>query len=144
MLLLNPRQLDNEPIEIRRAIGSIICGFPSPAQDYGDVKRNVVENLAETLIRDPASMFLMDAYGTSMYPSIFDGDLLGVDRGITPRPGDPVVAVLDGEFTAKRLFVEHGHPVLRSDNPEHVDIDVPELSEFTIWGCIVWVIRRSP
>ena len=34
---------------------------------------------------------------------IFDGDLLVIDRGITPQPDDIVIAVIHGELTVKRL-----------------------------------------
>ncbi|TDP92297.1 DNA polymerase V [Leucobacter luti] len=143
MLVTGIRKLADEPIEIRRAIGTIICGFPSPAQDYDDEKRNVVENLSRSLIRDPVSTFVMDAYGDSMTPSILSGDLLIVDRGAEPQDGGLVVAVVDGEFTAKRLIVRHGRPVLRSENSAYSDIEVPELSDFTVWGSITWILHRT-
>ena len=34
---------------------------------------------------------------------IHDGDLLVVDRSLTPAPGRVVIAALDGELTVKRL-----------------------------------------
>ena len=77
----------------------VAAGFPSPAEDYVDVGID----LNEQLIRHPTSTFFLHVSGHSMTDAgIHDGDLLVVDRSLDPRPGQVVVAVLDGAFTLKR------------------------------------------
>ena len=71
----------------------IRAGFPSPADDYLD--DNI--NLHEYLVEDPPATFIVRVRGDSMIGAgIADGDLLVVDKGLTPVNGDIVVAVIDG------------------------------------------------
>ena len=78
------------------------AGFPSPADDHIEGKLDL--NLH--LIRRPASTFFVRAEGESMKDiGIFEGDILVVDRSITPQNKDIVIAVLHGELTVKRLKI---------------------------------------
>ena len=59
------------------------AGFPSPADDY--VERAL--DLNEELIARPAATFFLRVSGCSMEGAgIHDGDLLIVDRSISPAP----------------------------------------------------------
>ena len=76
---------------------------------------------------------------------ISDGDELLVDRSLEPRPGDVVVAVLDGELTVKRLDIGgrgHGGVRLRAENPSYPDIAVGDASELVIWGVATYCIHH--
>lgn len=116
------------------------CGFPSPAQDYPTEELS----LQDFLIRDRASTYFWRAAGHSMEPVIPDGALLIVDRGVTAVPGRIVVAVVDGEYTVKRLHIEpSGQAVLRAENPTHMNLVLPELSEMTVWGVVTFIISPA-
>ena len=101
--------------------GTVPAGFPSPADDFL-VKRLDLNDL----ITHPAATFMWRASGFSMIEAgIDDGDLLVVDRALTPLHMNIVVAQVDGEFTVKYLF-KRGDRVklmlLRSANPaSHVN-----------------------
>ena len=57
------------------------------------------------LIRHPQATYLLRVRGESMRDDgIFDGDVVLVDRAIKPRHNHIVVAVVDGDFTVKRLY----------------------------------------
>jgi len=59
-------------------------------------------DLNEVLIRHPSSTFFLRVSGDSMVEAgIQDGDLLVVDRSLDARPGQVVVAVLDGSVHAQ-------------------------------------------
>lgn len=134
-----PLVLD-QPVILPIALEAAQCGFPSPAQDYfsGDL------DLAEHLIRDRVSTYIWRAAGESMINAgMHDGDLLLVDRGITPVAGHIVVAVIDAEYAVKRLDLVQGRPVLRSENPAYPDLILHELSELTIWGVVTWVLHKT-
>lgn len=76
------------------------AGFPSPADDHIEGKLD----LSEHLVHRPAATFFVRASGESMRDvGIFDGDLLIIDRSITPKSDDIVIAVLHGSLTVKRL-----------------------------------------
>ena len=122
---------------------AVPAGFPSPAQDYynGDI------DLTEMLVDDHAATFIVRVSGHSMQDAgISNGDELLVDRSKTPRDGDVVVAILDGELTVKRLRVTDAGVVLQADNAEYPDIVVPELSDLQVWGvatyCLHHLLRR--
>lgn len=126
-----PLALDG-PLILPLAPEAVACGFPSPAEGYwsGDL------DLIKHLIRDPASTFVWKAAGHSMTGAgINDGDLLLVDRGINPAPGRIVVAIVDGDYTVKRLDVIQGRTVLVAENRDYADIVLHEHTEMSVWGC---------
>ena len=68
--------------------GSVIAGFPSPAEQY--VERPL--DLNELLVARPAATYFVRASGDSMAGAgIGDGDLLVVDRSLAPEDGSAVI-----------------------------------------------------
>lgn len=117
-----------------------ISGFPSPAQDYDG--RTL--DLNERLIKRPSATFFMSVTGDSMGSlGIDDGDLLLVDRSITPRPGHILIAMLDGEITVKHYQLIDGLPYLCSGNPTYAPIPLADL-DCQIWGVVRSVIHEYP
>jgi DNA polymerase V len=118
----------------------VAAGFPSPAQDYGGTKLD----LNEHLIKDPTSTFLLRVQGTSMIKAgIFDGDEVIVDRSLEPKNNDVIVAILDGEFTIKRLIIDNNSTIhLHAENPNFPDIQIPELSELRCWGVVTRCLHK--
>ncbi|HGU5938120.1 TPA: translesion error-prone DNA polymerase V autoproteolytic subunit, partial [Yersinia enterocolitica] len=85
----------------------IPAGFPSPAADY--VERPL--DLNELCIAHPAATYFVRVSGNSMTGAgIYDGSLLVVDRSITAKHGDIIIAAIGGEFTVKKLCL---HPVVQ-------------------------------
>lgn len=115
-----------------------ISGFPSPAQDY----EGETLDLNEHLIRRPSATFFLDVVGDSMRGvGIFDGDLLVVDRSVTARPGQIVVAVLDGEIVIKR-YEKRGHRYfLTSAHPHYPAVSL-EGTECQVRGVVTGIVRR--
>lgn len=78
--------------------GSVVAGFPSPAEQYLEPPLD----LNAKLVKRPAATFFVKVVGDSMVgEGIRDGDLLVVDRSLTPANGDIIIAAVDGEFTVK-------------------------------------------
>jgi DNA polymerase V len=72
---------------------------------------------------------------------IDDGDYAVVDRSITPAHGQIVVAVVDGEYTIKRLY-RRGHRVrLDAANPTFPNIELRDGQELVVWGVVTWTIK---
>ena len=114
------------------------AGFPSPADDH--LQKNL--NLQDALIPRPAATFLMRVDGDSMNGcGIFSGDLLVVDRSIDPVDGAVVIAVLDGEFTVKRLRKTQGKILLTAENPDYPPITVQRGIDFSVWGVVTYVVH---
>jgi DNA polymerase V len=115
------------------------AGFPSPADDYIEGRLS----LDEHLIQHREATFFVRAKGNSMVGAgIFDGDLLVVDRSLTPSSGDIVIAVLDAELTVKRLIRRDGMVILKPENPDFKEIVLKEGQELQVWGVVTSTTKK--
>lgn len=121
--------------------GRISAGFPSPAADYEDRRLDI----NTYLIRNPAATFFFPVEGRSMEGAeIFDGDILVVDRSVSPRHGHIVVAFINGERLVKRLHHRAGRVALIAENPDFPCIEISEGLELVVWGVVVGKFKRLP
>ena len=119
--------------------GTISAGFPSPAEDY--IELGV--DLNKYLIKNPISTFFLRVSGNSMNNAgIYNNDLLIIDRSINPNPGNIVVALLDGEFTLKRLIKEENNYYLKADKENYPAINLYEYIDIEIWGVAIYSIHE--
>ncbi len=117
----------------------IPTGFPSPADDYVDTRLD----LNDLLVKHPAATFFVRVEGDSMRGAgINPGDVLVVDRALEASDNDVVVAVVNGEFTVRRIRRERGKLLLISDNPELSPLEVTREMEFDVWGVVTYAIHR--
>ena len=119
----------------------VSCGFPSPADDYLEHPLD----LNELLIKKPAATFFVRAKGDSMIQAgIFEGDILIIDRSLQARSGQIILAIINGEFTLKRLLIktETGTPLLQAANPKYAPIEITESMDFQVWGVAVHCIHK--
>ena len=80
---------------------AVAAGFLSPAEDHLDLPID----LNEYLVKNPAATFYVRVDGDSMDEAdIHQGDILIVDRSESHGTGSVVLAVLNGEFTVKKLI----------------------------------------
>jgi len=115
------------------------AGFPSPADDHLEDQLD----LNKHLIRHQEATFFVRAQGESMLGAgIHPGDILVVDKSLIAKSGKIVIAVVDGEFTVKRLHKYKGNITLKAENPEFDDIIISEGSELIIWGVVTSVIHQ--
>src|SRR5690348_13200013 len=83
-------------------LANVQAGFPSPAEN--DLDKTL--DLNELLIAHPAATFFVRVAGESMRNAgIFSGDILVVDRSLEAVDNKIVLAIVDGEFTVKRLKI---------------------------------------
>lgn len=121
---------------IGQPLTAVQGGFPSPAQDY-DGKRI---DLNDILIRDPTSTYVVRVTGDSMEGAgIAHGDEVIVDRSLSPRDGDVVIAIVDGELTIKRLRIRSDGTWLVPENRKYPAQRLNEHAELSVWG----VVTRS-
>jgi len=118
---------------------SVQAGFPSPAEDHSAKRIDVLDKL----IRHPQATYQMRVAGDSMRDlGIFDGDIILIDRAITPRNGHIVVAEIDGEFLVKKLVMRQGKMKLKAGNPTYADIIPREGQTLTIWGVVLTAFKQ--
>ena len=114
------------------------CGFASPAADY----LQETLSLDQLLIRHPAATFFARAKGQSMEGAgIFDDDILIIDRSLTAKSGDVIIALLDGELIVKRLVCGEGKAMLQSEHPDYPPITVDSEQSLDVWGVVTNVIH---
>jgi DNA polymerase V len=119
--------------------GGIAAGFPSPAQDYIDLKID----LNKELIANPSSTFYGRVKGASMKDAgIEDGDILVIDKSIEPQDGDTAVCFIDGEFTIKYIKIEQDAVYLVPANSKFQTLKVTEENNFCIWGVVTYSIKN--
>lgn len=117
----------------------IVCGFPSPAQDY--VERRI--DLNELMIKHPSATYFVRAAGDSMREAgIDEEDLLVVDSALQAQHGDIVIAAVSGEFTVKRLQL---HPVimLKPENRAYSPIVFGSEDRLDIFGVVTYIIKAA-
>jgi len=113
-----------------------ITGFESPASDYLQLPLS----LDELLVEHPSATFIGKADGHSMQGvGIFSGDILIVDRHVTAKDFDVIVANYNGEFICKILNITER--LLLSANPQYKAISIKEDDQFTIEGVVIRSIR---
>ncbi|EKU39715.1 translesion error-prone DNA polymerase V autoproteolytic subunit [Acinetobacter sp. AYS6] len=143
---LNVQQVhpNNDKIyHIPLATERVAAGFPSPAQD--DIEQAL--DLNEYLIRNENATFIVKANSLSMLDAGIDiNDPLIVDRSIPAKSGDIVIALIDNDFTVKRLMIDTQFQPpkvwLKAENPDYQNIYIEDGQELVIWGVVTYNLKR--
>ena len=119
---------------------SVHAGFPSPAEDYMDLDLN----LQDHLIQNPSATFCIRAVGESMNDAgIQSGDIMLVDKSLAPKNRSIVLAVIDGEFTVKRVNVIEKELYLIPKNEISPPIKITQEMDFQVWGVVTYIIHKA-
>ena len=117
------------------------AGFPSPATDYieEDIDLNV------HLIKNVPATFIIRVQGKSMVDvGINDGDLLLVDKSLTPKNFSTVIANVHDELVVKSFVQERDKKFLTSGSKNFEDrILINEEEDIFIWGVVTYVIHST-
>ncbi|MCK4839438.1 MAG: translesion error-prone DNA polymerase V autoproteolytic subunit [Desulfobulbaceae bacterium] len=117
----------------------VSAGFPSPAEDYIEQ----LLDLNELLIKKPSATFFVRVNGESMTGAgINHNDILIVDRSLEPVSGKIVIAIIDGEFTVKRMLRDDYSCRLVAENPDYPPIEITEESSCEVWGVVTSSIHQ--
>lgn len=119
---------------------AIHAGFESPATDYEEERID----LNDYVTKYPEATFYARVIGDCMTGSgIFDGDLLVVDKSLTPQSGDVVVGIMEGEFILRAYLQIGRDEYLMPDNPRYSPIKRSETTHFEIWGVVPYTILNQ-
>ncbi|WP_336515166.1 translesion error-prone DNA polymerase V autoproteolytic subunit [Pollutibacter soli] len=114
-------------------------GFGAAADDYAE--KDI--DLNEQLIRNKPATFFMRVSGDAMTGAgIFAGDVVIVDRSITPHSGQVIIAALDGEMLIRRFEKSFNKIRLLPETKNLAPIEVDPFADFTVWGVVTYVIHR--
>jgi repressor LexA len=119
--------------------GSIPAGFADERKQ--EARGCVTIDIGTLGIKPTTRTFALEVRGDSMIGRhILDGDVVVVEHGQTPRNGDVVAALIDGESTLKTYMTDKGKAYLRAENPRYPKL-VP-AGELVIQGVMVALIRK--
>lgn len=114
-------------------------GFGAAADDY--MERGI--DLNEQLVRNKPATFFMRVKGSSMVQAGIDsGDIVIVDRSLTPSNGKIVIAVLDGEMLIRRYERTFNTLRLVPASTALSPLEVNELQDCSIWGVVTYIIKE--
>ena len=120
------------------ALEKISAGPPSNTEGYIekplDLNTHLIKNELATFAVKVASLSMLNA-------GININDILIVDRSLTAKSEDIVVALVDNEFTVKRLIIEGDYHWLKAENPDFSDIHLRDNQELIIWGVVTCIIK---
>jgi repressor LexA len=120
-------------------LGLVDAGFPSPQEEY----RSDSMNLDEYLVPKRDASYVLKVKGDSMKDAgIIDGDLVVAERTHDARPGNIVIARIDGAYTMKYYRLKNGKPYLEPAN-SHYRPMFPRES-FEIEAVVKAVVRKYP
>jgi repressor LexA len=119
--------------------GSIPAGLAERREQ--EAKGCVTIDIGTLGIKPTSRTFALEVRGDSMIGRhILDGDVVVVEHGQTPRNGDVVAALIDGESTLKTYVADKPKPYLKAENPCYPKL-IP-AGELVIQGVMVALIRK--
>ena len=130
---LIPRQLSTGvPL-----LGLVEAGFPSPAEE----ELLDVMDFDEFLVPNKESTYILKVKGDSMIDAgIRPGDMVIVERKQTYKPGQIVIAMIDGEYTMKYLRKKGERYFLEPANAKYSPIYPSET--FRVEAVVTGVVRK--
>ena len=113
------------------------AGLPASASDF----HSQIGRIDDHLVPRPARTVLIKVKGDSMIDAgIHNGDVVIVEKRSGANTGEIVIAILDNEFTLKRLGMESGKPVLFPENKMYPTIRMKGNVE--IFGVVIGMFRK--
>jgi DNA polymerase V len=76
--------------------------------------------------------------GAGIHPD----DILIVDKSLTAKNNDIIIAVVNSELTVKRLHKTPTTLSLLPENPLYSPIEITQDTQFSIWGIVTSVIHQ--
>ena len=137
----NYHRLESRQLNIPMVTSKVAAGFPSPAEEHVEKRLDP----SDYLVDQEDATFFVTIQGESMIDvGLMPGDIAVVDKSKEPKPGNIVVAIVDGEFTVKILRRHRGKPLLLPANAsgQYLPIQINEESDFYIWGVVTGSFRR--
>ncbi|MBI5800624.1 MAG: repressor LexA [Verrucomicrobia bacterium] len=138
--IVSPLQRFRQRVADIPVFGSIPAGLPQERTQ--EAKGCVSIDIGTLNFKPTPRTFALEVRGDSMVGKhIVAGDLVVLEHGATPKPGDVVAALIDGESTLKTFLTRNGKPYLKAENPNYPDL-LP-AHELVIQGVLKLVIRRA-
>jgi len=93
-------------------------------------------SLDQLVMQTPSATYFMRVTGDNQGARLEDGDIIVIDRSLSPKTDDIVVAILDSEFAIRRFIINKDNIELYRDDEAPAEI-IPK-DEFELWGVITY------
>lgn len=131
---LVPRRLEERGVKL---LGLVEAGFPSAAEE----EMLDVMDFDEYLTPNKEASYILRVKGDSMIDAgIQPGDMVIVERRASYKPGQIVIAMIDGEYTMKYLRKKGNGHYLEPGNPTYPPIYPRE--SFRVEAVVTAVVRK--
>ena len=138
-MLNKPIKINSDPLVLDVCSWTVVAGFPSPAADYTQQRID----LNNHLIRNKDATYLFRVKGESMINvGIYENDILLVDRTVTPKHDNIILAQLNNEFTVKRLYRRGGIVKLIAENNIYPPRLIKEEDDLIAWGVVTYNLHK--
>ena len=99
-------------------------------------------DLNDLIVRHPAATYYLQIESGSFEDiPIYAGDILVIDRSITNFHQKLVVAILEGEFVVRKLYIDpHNQTILKGPIGEEI---LPAEIDFSVWGVVTYIIHKA-
>ena len=135
---------DDDLVEIP-LLGRVAAGLPILAEENREDTVKISSFFLGGKAGKSEKVFALRVVGESMIEDgIFDGDFLFVKKQPTARPGEIVVAMIEGEATVKRFFPEGDRIRFQPGNArmEPIFVQKRDFRQTDILGIVVGVYRK--
>jgi len=133
--MLRTIEIPNRPDLAPIADPSQVSGFQSPADDYKEDRLNIMEKL----VRDPLNTYFFESDSDVMEAfDIRKGTILVVDRTLTAKGGNIVIAWIDGNWLVRQLRVINDTHDLITGARGETPIANTDEDGVMIWGVVTW------
>lgn len=120
--------------------GSIPAGFGRDREQEAD--ECIPVTIESVGFKPTRNTFALRVSGDSMIGKhICDGDIVVLEHGPDPLPGQIVAALIDRKSTLKTFVVKNGKSFLKAENPKYPDLIPSE--ELMIQGIFRALIRKA-
>ena len=138
--MLTPTGKLKNPVVHVPLFGSIPAGYAQSREQ--DAEACVSVDVKSLGFKPTRNTFALRISGDSMIGRhIVQGDIVLLEHGVEPQPGEIVAALIDGQSTLKTFVRSNGKPHLKAENPRYADL-VP-ADELMIQGVFRALIRKA-
>jgi DNA polymerase V len=134
-----PLQFDLAEMEIPMIADTVTANFPATPDNYVEGSFN----LNKQLVKNHFATFMARVKGSAMTGyGISVGDVLMVDRAMKPGTNETVIAVINGEFTLKRVSMIDDELFLLPETLSGKPTKVKQDPGFELWGVVTYIIKK--
>ena len=119
--------------EFPKMLATLSCGLFGISDDFIEK----YQSLDQLFIKNKFSTFFFESAGDSMEPTIYEGQVLIVDRSRKDFHGRVCVVCLDDKMMCKRVLQKEHCVILKSDNPKYKDLVIENNESLTFWGIVI-------